>query len=151
MEMFDITEENDFNTAKQLLSMMEKHYSEVEDKSETIPLQVNWGLLKSFFDAGLVSLVVARSGGKLVGYFANLITEDFMTSTLAAREMALYIDPAHRHGKLFFKIMKKATEVLKSRGVKTQFITFKSGHNESLPLRCGFTHTETTYQKILGE
>lgn len=149
MATFSIKEENSIEVAKELLPLLSSHYNEVEEKSSVVGFNVNWELLQSFFDAGIMCVVVARVGGKVVGYFANMVVEDFMTSTLVAREMGLYIDPTYRHTRLFLKIMNYTTKALRERGCKVQHITFKAGHNTELPLKCGFEHTETTYQKVL--
>lgn len=149
MATYDIKEESTIEVAKELFPLLTSHYNEVEDKSSVVGFNVNWDLLQSFFDAGIMCVIVARDEGKVVGYFANMIVEDFMTSTLVAREMGLYIDPNYRHTRLFLKLMNYTTKTLKERGCKVQHITFKAGHNTDLPLRCGFEHTETTYQKVL--
>lgn len=149
--MFDIKEENTMEAAREVIPLAAKHYAEVEDKASTVPFNINWNTIEALIEAGILSLVVARVEGLAVGYFANLITEDFMTSQIEAKELALYITPEYRHGKLFIKLMKTTEEVLKSKGIKTQYITFKAGHNTHLPLKLGFTHTETTYQKILED
>lgn len=147
--MYEIKEENSLALARELFPLLVGHYNEVEDKSSVVGFNINWALLESFFTAGIMSVIVARVEGKPVGYFANMVVEDFMTSTLVAREMALYIDPAHRKGRLFIRLMQETEKVLKGRGCSVQHITFKAGHNTDLPLRCGFEHTETTYQKVL--
>lgn len=147
--MFEIKEENTMEAAKEVIPLAAAHYNEVEDKASAVPFNVNWSTIEALVQAGILSLVVARVDGVAVGYFANLITEDFMTSQVEAKELALYIDPKYRHGRLFPKLMKATEEVLKDKGIRTQYITFKAGHNTELPLKLGFTHTETTYQKIL--
>lgn len=149
--MFDIREDNTIEAAKEVIPLAAVHYAEVEEKAPTVPFNINWMTIEALIQAGILSLVVARVDGVAVGYFANLITEDFMTSQIEAKELALYIDPKYRHGKLFIKLMKVTEDVLRSRGIKTQYITFKAGHNTHLPLKLGFTHTETTYQKVLEE
>jgi GNAT superfamily N-acetyltransferase len=150
MEMYSIKEENSIEIAKELFPLLTAHYNEVEEKSSVVGFNVNWDLLQSFFDAGIMCVVVARVEGKVVGYFANMVAPDFMTSTLVGREVGLYIDPAYRHTRLFLKIMNFATKTLEQRGCAVQHITFKAGHNTELPIKCGFHHTETTYQKVLG-
>lgn len=149
--MFDIREDNTMEAAREVIPLAASHYDEVEDKASTVPFNINWATIDALIQANILSLVVARVEGIAVGYFANLITEDFMTSQIEAKELALYIDPAYRHGRLFLQLMKVTEEVLKGRGIKTQYITFKAGHNTHLPLKLGFTHTETTYQKILED
>lgn len=147
--MFDIREDNTMEAAREVIPLAATHYAEVEDKASVVPFKINWATIEALVQANILSLVVARVDGVAVGYFANLITEDFMTSQVEAKELALYIDPKYRHGRLFIQLMKITEEVLKSKGIKTQYLTFKAGHNTELPLRLGFTHTETTYQKIL--
>lgn len=149
--MFDIKEENTLEAAREVIPLAAVHYAEVEDKASTVPFNINWATVEALVQAGILSLVVARVEGVAVGYFANLISEDFMTSQIEAKELALYIDPTYRHGKLFLQLMKVTEEVLKAKGIKTQYLTFKAGHNTHLPLKLGFTHTETTYQKILED
>lgn len=149
--MFDIREDNTVEAAREVIPLAAVHYEEVEDKASTIPFNINWATIEALIAANILSLVVARVDGVAVGYFANLITEDFMTSQVEAKELAIYIDPKYRHGRLFLQLMKVTEDVLRSKGIKTQYITFKAGHNTHLPLKLGFTHTETTYQKILEE
>ena len=149
MATYSIQEENTMEAAAEVIPLAARHYNEVEDKAPTVPFNINWSTIEALVQANILSLVVARVDGIAVGYFANLITEDFMTSQVEAKELAIYIDPAHRKTRLFHKMMKVTEEVLRERGIKTQYITFKAGHNTELPLRLGFTHTETTYQKIL--
>lgn len=147
--MYNVQEENSFEVAKELFTLNLAHYNEVETKADVIPYNVNWDTVKMLFEHDLVSLVVARKDGEVVGYFANLIAEDFMTSRLEAKELGIYIHPDHRGGRLFLKLLAEVEERLRARNVATQYITFKQGHNTLLPLRCGFVHTETTFQKIL--
>lgn len=149
MATFDIKEENTVEAAREVIPLAARHYAEVEDKASTVPFNINWSTIEALIAADILSLVVARIDGVAVGYFANLITEDFMTSQIEAKELAIYIDPAYRKTRLFHKLMQVTEDVLKQRGIVTQYITFKAGHNTELPLRLGFTHTETTYQKIL--
>jgi hypothetical protein len=151
MATYSIKEENTMEAAREVIPLAASHYEEVEDKSSIIPLNINWETLETFFKANLISLMVARAEGRVVGYFANLITDDFMTSKVVARELALYISPNHRNGSLFVKLMRATESALKKRGTTVQYLTFKAGHNTELPLRLGFSHTETTYQKILEE
>lgn len=149
--MFDIKEENTLEAAREVIPLASLHYDEVEEKALTVPFNINWSTVEALIQAGILSLVVARVDGIVVGYFANLISEDFMTSQIEAKELALYIDPKYRHGRLFLKLMRVTEKVLKSKGITTQYLTFKAGHNTHLPLKLGFTHTETTYQKILED
>lgn len=147
--MFKVEEENRFEVVKELFSLSLAHYNEVEDKSDTIPYNPNWETIKALFDNDLVSLVVARKDGEVIGYFANLIAEDFFTSRVEAKELGIYIHPDYRGGRLFLKLLIASEVALRARKVSTWYITFKNGHNTLLPLRVGFVPTETSFQKIL--
>lgn len=147
--MFEIKEENSYEVARELFPFSVAHYNEVETKSSSIPFDPNWNTIKSLFEIDMVSLVVARKDGEVVGYFANLIAEDFFTSRVEAKELGIYIDPDHRGGRLFLKLLAASEEALRARTVSTWYITFKNGHNTLLPLRVGFVPTEMSFQKIL--
>lgn len=147
--MFKVEEENRFEVVKELFSLSLAHYNEVEDKADKIPFNPNWETIKALFDNDLVSLVVARKGGEVIGYFANLIAEDFFTSRVEAKELGIYIHPDYRGGRLFLKLLIASEVALRARKVSTWYITFKNGHNTLLPLRVGFVPTETSFQKIL--
>lgn len=149
--MYSIQEENTFEVAQEIFPLNLAHYNEVESKAERVPYNVNWNTVKSLFENNLVSLVVARKDGVVIGYFANLIAEDFFTSRLEAKELGIYIHPDYRGGRLFLKMLSVTEAILRGRGVSTQYITFKNGHNTLLPLRVGFVPTETTFQKILED
>lgn len=147
--MYSVQEENSFEVAVELFSLNQAHYDEIESKADVIPLNINWNIVKALFDQNLISLIVARENGVVVGYFANIIAEDFMTSRQEAKELGIYIHPDHRGGRLFIRLQQAVEEVLRARNVATQYITFKTGHNTLLPLRLGFAPTEMTFQKIL--
>ncbi|MNQ04019.1 hypothetical protein D3C85_167260 [compost metagenome] len=147
--MYKIEEDNSIETLKECLPLALEHYNEVEDKASSVPFKINFATLETMAKLGMLSVVVARKEKVVVGYFANIITEDFMTSQLSGKELAIYVSPEHRGGRLFYKLLQASEKALVKRGVTTQYITFKAGHNVTMPLRCGFEHTETTYQKIL--
>lgn len=147
--MFKVEEENKFEVVKELFLLSQAHYNEVEEKADKIPFNPNWETIQALFDNDLVSLVVARKDGEVIGYFANLIAEDFFTSRVEAKELGIYIHPDHRGGRLFLKLLVASEVALRARKVSTWYITFKNGHNTLLPLRVGFVPTETSFQKIL--
>lgn len=147
--MYSIKEENTFEVAKEIFPLALAHYNEVEEKAGSIPYNPNWDTIKALFENDLVSLVVARKDGEVIGYFANLIAEDFFTSRVEAKELGIYIHPDYRGGRVFLKLLIASEVALRARKVSTWYITFKNGHNTLLPLRVGFAPTETSFQKIL--
>lgn len=150
MVMYKIIEDNSLDTIMECLPLALDHYNEVESKADKVPFNIDYKTIEQLAKLNMLSLIVARdSGGTVVGYFASIITPDFMTSQTSGKELAIYVAPEHRGGRLFYKLLKESEKALVAKGVRVQFITFKAGHNTELPLRCGFEHTETTYQKVL--
>ena len=147
--MFKLKEENSLEVLKECYEMCQKHFYELGDSHGFQPFNVDWGTLKTLLNANLISVLVARKDGVVVGYFMNVLNVDFMTSTLVAKELAIYVDEAYRGGRLFYKMVKEVESLLKSKGVVTQYITFVHGHNDKMPLKLGFTPLEITYKKEL--
>ena len=107
-------------------------------------------MVKKMLELGLLSLVVCKDGDVVCGYFMNLVTKSLLTSEIVAEEFALYIDPVYRGTSVFLRLMKATEQILISKGVVDQYITFMSGHKETMPLRLGFTPLELRYSKTIG-
>jgi len=148
--MFDMKEENSMDTLKECFNLCQDHFYELGETHNFQPFNVDWLTLETLLGANLLSLLVARRDGVIAGYFMNVLNVDFMTSTLVAKELAIYVDKPFRGGRLFYKMVKEVEKVLKSKGVVTQYITFVEGHNDKMPLKLGFTPLEITYKKELS-
>lgn len=147
--MYKIQEEDGLEVAMECIELGINHYYEVEDKSSIIPYNVNWDICKALVEHGLVLIVTVRDeAGTLVGYMINLISEDFMTSQIEAKEIGIYLSPEARGGRTFLKLLGFTQSALLDRGVKTQYIMFKEGHDSGMAERLGYRKTETVYQKI---
>lgn len=146
--MYKFSEETSIEVLEECHSLCEEHFYELDMGTS---FNVDWASLQSFLDAGILSVVTVRSEGVIVGYYMNIITKDFMTSNLVAKELSIFISPKFRRGRLFLKLCEFNTALLKSKGVVSQYITFMHGHNDKLPLRLGFEPLEITYKKDLGE
>lgn len=149
--MFKFQEENYMSTLEECFSLCQDHFYELSDGHDFQPFNVDWPTLETLLNANLLSLLIARKDGKIVGYFMNVLSVDFLTSTLVAKELAIYVDKDNRGGRLFFKMVKEVEKLLKVKGVVTQYITFVEGHNDRMPLKLGFTPVEITYKKKLGD
>lgn len=149
--MFDISEENSMSTLEECFSLCQDHFYELGETHNFQPFNVDWATLETLLNANLLSILIARKEGVIVGYFMNVLNVDFMTSKLVAKELAIYVDKPHRGGRLFYRMVKETESLLKSKGVVTQYITFVDGHNEKMPLKLGFTPVEITYKKELSD
>lgn len=146
--MYDIKEDDTLEGLLECHELAKLHFKELMGDKE---FELDFDTLIAFHKAGLIKLSTVHEEDKLIGYYMNLVQKDLLTSRLIAKELAIYIDEAYRGGRLFFKLNTFNTDMLKSKGVVTQYITFVHGHNDKLPLRLGFVPAETTYKKELGE
>lgn len=151
MVMYSIKEENSLEVLRECFTLCQDHFYEIGESHQVKPFDVDWTTLTTLLEAGIMSVLIARKGGVIVGYYMNIITRDLLSSTITAKELAIYVVPEHRRGKLFLCLVKETEQLLKSKGVSEQHITFIHGHNDKLPLKLGFTPLEITYKKHLGE
>lgn len=147
--MYDIKEESTLETFYECLKIGESHYNEVESKSVDIPYNVDYELAETLINLGLVVIMTARFEGQLVGYFVSLVSKDFFTSRLEAKELGIYVKPEFRGTSVFYRLVKATEHLIKSKGIKSLYIMFKEGHDKGLAQKLGYEKTETVYQKIL--
>lgn len=148
--MYKIQEESTLQAMDECLALGKDYYNEVESKHNHKPWKPNPHMVKTVLDLGLLHIITCRLGKELIGYTAFMVTEDFMTSESSAKELALYILPEYRGGRVFLKLMQKWEELCIMLGVGTLVLGFKLGHNDGLPERLGYQPTETIYQKFIG-
>lgn len=146
--MYEFKEESTLEGLLECYELAKLHFKELMGDKE---FELDFDTLIAFHKMGLIQLSTVSYEDKLVGYYMNLVQKDLLTSKLIAKELAIYIDEEFRGGRLFFKLNTFNTQLLKSKGVITQYITFVHGHNDKLPLRLGFVPAEITYKKELGE
>ncbi len=146
--MYKFSEETSLEVLEECYSLCESHFNEVGMEGS---FNVDWDSLRGFLQAGVLCVSLARHEGSIVAYYMNIVTKDFMTSDTVAKELSIYVAPAHRGGRLFFKLDKFNTALLVEKGVSVQYMTFMYGHNDKLPLRLGYSPLEITYKKVIGE
>ncbi len=149
--MYSFKEENTLEAVTECMLLAKAHYEEVEDKKSSIPFKFDINTYKALIDNDMLCTVIVRKDGNAVGYMANLVTKDLMTSKLSASEIGIYLSPEVRGGKTFLKLMKATQQALKDKGVVQHMIMFKAGHDVGMAQKLGYRHTETTYMKLLGE
>jgi hypothetical protein len=147
--MFDVKEESTREVLCECYELARAHYYEVEDKSEVVEFELDLDTLGKLIDMEVLCLVTVRTDGVVVGYMANIVSRDAMTNSLVAKELGIYLDPSVRGSKAFIKMMRTVEAVMIKRGVTSQLLAFKEGHDVGLAERLGYKKTETIYQKIL--
>ena len=151
--MYKIQEESNLKAMAECLKLGKKHYAEVfEHKVDKVPENYNWQFLKICMDNGLIHIITARDEeDKLIGYFTNLVSPDMFSSTFVAKELAIFVEKEHRKGGIFLDMLAAMEQLLIDNGVISQVLAFQVGHNEDIPLKYGYRHTENVYEKILLE
>lgn len=150
--MYNIEEVGEFSRALECFNLCNEQFKEVvADKNQTV-----WNpdieTLKLTFNAGLIHMLVATDEeSNVVGYFCNIINLDPFTSLYKARDVGVFVHPDHRKNGLFKEMLDKMEALLIDRGVKAQQLVFQKGHNETMPLKYGYTPLEIAYEKFLGE
>lgn len=149
--MFNIQEENTKAVLEEAKPLAEAHYYEVERKSDQVQFNLDTSLLHSYMKMGIFYVVTARlDNGELIGYFANLVSPDAITSKPVSREFGIYVKPEYRGTEVFNKMMEKVESCAKARHCYCQILAFKEGHNVGIAEKLGYEPTEQIYQKLLG-
>lgn len=151
MSKIQVYEDNSLQTLRGCLGLARQHYYEVEEKSSTIPFGLNMEMVEHLSKLNLLRNVVAVRDGKIVGYFANIISPCIFTSKLTAKELGIFLHPSARGGSTFYRMLKLTEQLAKEAGCYSQMLAFKRGHDVGLAERVGYELTETVYQKLLGE
>lgn len=151
--MYNIQEETNVKALSECLRLGRMHYSEVyADKEDKVPMNYNWQFLDLCLKNNLMHIITARDeNGTLIGYFADLVSPDMLSSVFVAKDIAIFIHPDHRGRLLFKKMLKAMEELLIKNGVTTHYMAFQKGHSERLPLAYGYKPREIVYEKFLEE
>ena len=150
MVMFRVQEENTKEVLEEARPLAESHYYEVEEKGAEVSFNLDISLLYEYMKMGIFFMVTARNWeGELVGYFANLVSPDPITSRPISREFGIYVKPEYRNSQIFTQMVEKVEEGARARKCYSQVLAFKEGHDVGIAQKCGYRPTEQLYQRIL--
>jgi GNAT superfamily N-acetyltransferase len=146
---FYVEEDNSYPVLVEALSLAEAHYYEVESKSDKVPFRLDVNLLGEYVKLGLLYVIVARDEeGAMIGYFANLISADPITSKPVGKELGIYVKPEWRNSNVMREMLRIVEEGARDRKAYCQLLAFKEGHDEGIAFKFGYEPTEITYQKV---
>lgn len=148
MSNISVQEENTREAMEQALGLARAHYYEVEEKSSKVEFKLDINLLHEYMKLGLLYLITAREGEEMIGYFANMVSPDPITSKPIGKEFGIYVDPAYRRSSVFSRMLEAVEEGAKARGAYSQLLMFKEGHDVGLAQKNGYGPTERVYQKV---
>lgn len=117
-----------------------------------IPLAVNMSLYRAADTAGHLTIIVARSGGRIVGYSVFFVTPHYhYQGSLQAQADVIYVDPAVRGCGIGAILVAYAESVLLGKGCQVIHHHVKLAHPALgiLLKECGYCAVETIYSKRL--
>ena len=149
MSNYTVQEETYYGVLQECMELAKAHYEEVEDKASSVPFNLDLNLIWEYCKMDLIYLVVARDEtGEPIGYFANMISPDPITSKPIGKEFGIYVKPEWRGTNVFNEMLKKVEEGAQRRRAYSQLLMFKEGHDVGIAERKGYTPTERVYQKV---
>jgi GNAT superfamily N-acetyltransferase len=129
------------------------HWEEIATDKDKIPLDPDVGGYEKLQNMGGLLCITCRDGHQLVGYAFMLVFPHLhYKSTKYALNDILYLDPKYRRGFTGVKLIKRAEEECRVRGVKKIIWHIKTDHNfGKIMEHLGYNLFEVNYGKYIGE
>ena len=143
--------------SQECLPLFRRHWKEIALHQEHVPLDPDWERYFAYDLANILNVLTVRDNGVLVGYVFLLVSPHlhYISTRWAVSDM-FWLDPAYRFGWTGVKMLKKAEEGMRARGVKVFQWSIKfhfeadRGTIEKLFTRMGYEPSEKILSKYLG-
>jgi len=129
------------------------HWQEIALDKAKVPLNPDVDTFRALEDAGLLLIVTARDGEKMVGYHVSIVRPHLhYKHSLSAYADMYFIHPDYRQGMTGVRLFKYLEEQLRKKGVERVFQSTKL-HKDVGKLfeRLGYKETERLYVKWIGD
>lgn len=129
------------------------HWAEAALDKDVIKLSILPENYAACDEKGILHIVTARYGGKMVGYFvANVVTHPhYKEAGLMAFTDMYFMHPDYRRGGYGAKLIIAVEASLKERGVVKAYISTKVHENKSeMLLALGWKPSDMSFTKILS-
>lgn len=138
---------------EEIKPILEDHYYEVAMYQDKIDLNPDYEKYTKLEELGMLHLVCARDGDKLIGYFISVISPNMHYSDhLYAVNDILFLKSEYRNALVGQKMFQKAEELLKGEGVSVIAIHMKTALPfDSLCKGMGYDYAERNYTKYIGD
>ena len=135
----------------ELPALFGRHYEEIAEDKDQIPLDPDYGKYTRLADAGILRIITVRNDGVLSGYAFILIdTHLHYRSTKFAAFDIYWLDPSIRGGRTAARFFRFIEGVLKAEGVVKAVCGCKIAHNHSrLFAWLGWRSAEFQFVKVL--
>ena len=130
------------------------HWAEAALDKDFIKLSILPENYQMCDEKGILHIVTARYGGKMVGYFiANVVVHPhYKEAGLMAFTDMYFIHPDYRRGGTGAKLLIEVERTLKARGVVKAYISTKVHENKSELLKAlGWKESDVSFTKYWGK
>jgi hypothetical protein len=134
-----------------LMPLWQRHYDEVAEDKEVVPLDPDWEKYAVLALRGSLAVVTARRDGAIVGYvFAVVDTHLHYRSTRFAMLDLYYLRPDCRGGRTFVRMLIEMQTMLRQVGVVKVIGNTKLAHDQGRVFRAlGWREAERIFVKVL--
>ena len=142
-----------FDSLTELRKIFDEHWQEIALDHDTIKLEPDYLSYANLAMQDALHLVVARAGGKIVGYHLSIIKPHLhYKSSLTCFTDVFFLKKSYRTGLVGYKLLKFFRDSVKERGVQKIYLSMKLTH-EIGPLldRLGFKAIERTYSLVFND
>lgn len=148
--MTEIQEELFSDIMTELPELFLQHWIEVGSDREKVPLSPDWNRYLNMQKTGMLHIVTARDGGKLIGYYFGLAYPHLHYSTsLMGFCDGVFIIPEKR-GILGVRIVKAGQEMFAALGVKRVYVnTSNNKALEAILESLGYSSCDQVYSLTL--
>jgi L-amino acid N-acyltransferase YncA len=135
----------------EMMPLWQGHWEEIAIHRDAIPLDPDVAEYQRLEDAGILSVVVGRHEGEVIGYYISFVKPHLhYRSTLHAFTDVYYVVPAFRKGRTGIRLIEAAMAEWKRRGVKKAFTATKFALNMTPVFELlGWKSTENTLTVLL--
>jgi L-amino acid N-acyltransferase YncA len=128
-------------------SLWREHYAEFEPVHRNkLPFAPDEASYCALDRAGMLSVIVARRSGKMIGYCLVVIRRHLHYASLCAFEDSYYLTAGERHGWTGYKLLAAAVSECKRRGaVKAYFMTKEFVSMAELLSRLGMAREDSVF------
>ena len=133
--------------------LFDLHWQEIALDKAKVPLNPDVDTFWALEDAGLLLIVTARDGKRMVGYHVSIVRPHLhYKHSLTAYADMYFIHPDYRQGMTGVRLFKYLEGVLRERGVERIYQGTKI-HKDMGRLfeRLGYKETERLYVKWIGD
>lgn len=142
-----------FDVKEEMSPLWFRHWEEVAVNKDKIALDPDLDAYDAMASVGMLHIVVVRKEGKIIAYHFTIIRPHLHYKTsISAFTDIYYCSPAHRAGRIPFRMFMYVESTLRAKGVQKAFTGTKLSLDAG-PLfeKMGWTETERLYVKMLGD